>query len=64
MGRRSADRELIRRVASRDAVAAAELFDRFAPEIHASLARRAAGHDVEDLLQEVFARALRGASSP
>ncbi len=60
---RGSDRDLIQRIAARDAAAAAELFDRFAPEIFAVAARRTGAAEAEDVLQEVFARALRGASS-
>jgi RNA polymerase sigma-70 factor (ECF subfamily) len=57
------DRELLNRIAERDARASAELFDRHAPALHRFLIRGASREEADDLLQEVFVRALRGASS-
>lgn len=54
--------EWIRRVAARDREASAALFDRYAPELHGFVVRQAGASDADDLLQEVFVRALRGAS--
>ena len=59
---RAPDRVLLERVARRDEAAATELFDRYGPELYGFLKRRASAIDAEDLLQEVFARALRAAS--
>ncbi len=58
---RRLDFELIRRIADRDATAAEELFNRFAPEVFGFLARRVGPEDAQDVLQEVFVRAMRGA---
>ena len=63
MGVSAADARLIARVAKRDPDAARELFDRFAEDIHRYLARKTSPSEVEDIFQEVFARALRRASS-
>jgi len=57
------DAELLNRIAQRDCGAAAELFDLHSDEIFAFMARRTGAVEAEDLLQEVFARALRRASS-
>jgi RNA polymerase sigma-70 factor (ECF subfamily) len=57
------DRELLGRIAERDARASAQLFDRHAPALHRFLIRGASREEADDLLQEVFVRALRGASS-
>ncbi|MCH8084443.1 MAG: sigma-70 family RNA polymerase sigma factor [Myxococcales bacterium] len=56
------DAELLRRVARRDQRAAGEFFDRYAAEISAFLRMRLNEDESEEMLQEVFARALRGAS--
>jgi RNA polymerase sigma-70 factor (ECF subfamily) len=53
----------MRRVALRDPKAAAELFDLYADEIFRYVARRIAGVDAEDVLQEAFKRALVSAST-
>jgi len=60
---READETLLERVAARDRSAGAELFDRYAGEIFGLLARATRPSDAEDLLQEVFVRALRRSSS-
>jgi len=57
------DADLLHRIAQRDCGAAAQLFDLHSDEIFAFLARRTGPIEAEDLLQEVFARALRRASS-
>ena len=57
------DAELLNRIARRDCGAAAELFDLHSDEIFGFMARRTGAVAAEDLLQEVFARALRRASS-
>lgn len=57
------DAELIARIAARDVEAGAELFDRYANSVFRFLRRRVRPGEAEDLLQEVFVRALRGASS-
>jgi RNA polymerase sigma-70 factor (ECF subfamily) len=57
------DLELLARIAERDARASAELFDRHAAALARFLARGASREEADDLLQEVFVRALRGASS-
>lgn len=59
----TSDRVLLERIARRDESAAAELFGRYGDELFGYLKRHARALDPEDLLQEVFARALRGASS-
>jgi RNA polymerase sigma-70 factor (ECF subfamily) len=59
----TSDRALLERIARRDESAATALFDRYAVELHGFLKRHAHSLDPEDLLQEVFVRALRGASS-
>lgn len=56
------DASLMRRVAARDRVASGMLFDRYAEQMHGFLARTATPAEADDLLQEVFTRALRGAS--
>jgi RNA polymerase sigma factor (sigma-70 family) len=58
-----ANREIMRRIAERDAEAAAALFDRYAAEIGRYLGKNAPRSEREDLLQEIFARAFRGAST-
>ena len=60
---RAEEKQLIRRIAERDHDASAILFDRYAEEIFGFLARRSNGLEAEDLLQEVFVRAFRGAST-
>ncbi len=60
---RERDHALLVRVAERDCSAAEQLFDRYHEEIFAYLARRMGRVDAEDLLQEVFVRALRRAST-
>lgn len=57
------DLELMQRIARRDRQAGARLFDRYAREVFEFLARRVGGDAAEDLLQEVFIRALRRAST-
>jgi len=59
----ASDEQLLQRIAARDREAGAELFDRYAGEIHVLLARATGVVDAEDLLQEVFVRALRRAST-
>jgi len=61
-GGSASDRDLIARVAERDESASTELFRRYADEIYGYLLRRARKTEAEDLLQEIFVRALRGAS--
>lgn len=56
------DADLLKRIADRDQEASAEIFNRYAEEIYGFLARRTNLAESEDLLQEVFVRALRGAS--
>jgi RNA polymerase sigma factor (sigma-70 family) len=56
------DKELLAQIAERDQAAGSEIFNRYADEIYGFLARRASPAESEDLLQEVFVRALRGAS--
>jgi RNA polymerase sigma-70 factor (ECF subfamily) len=63
MTRDLADAELLRRIAARDRVAGAEFFDRHAADVFAYLRRHLDASESEDLLQEVFVRALRRASS-
>ncbi len=57
------DIKLIQRIANRDSTAAAELFDRYADDVFALAARSAGCVDAEDVLQEVFSRALRSAAN-
>ncbi len=57
------DKALVVRIASRDEVASAELFDRYAQELYGFLARRVGPVEAEDILQEVFLRTLYRASS-
>ena len=61
--REPSDEMLLERIASRDRASGASFFDRYAGQIFGFLARRAPAEEAEDLLQEVFVRALRGASS-
>jgi len=56
------DRELLDQIAQREPGAGGEIFNRYAEEIYGFLARRTGPAESEDLLQEVFVRALRGAS--
>ena len=56
------DAALLKRIADRDPDAASALFDRYAEEMLRFLSRRMGPAETEDLLQEVFVRALRGAS--
>lgn len=56
------DADLLARIAERDQDASAEIFNRYASEIYGFLTRRTGPTESEDLLQEVFVRALRGAS--
>ena len=58
------DRQLIARLAAREAEAVAELYDRHAPHVYA-LARRILRRDsdAEDVVQEVFAQAWRSAAA-
>ncbi len=63
MSTRSSDARLLGRVAARDEEAAATFFDRYAQEIFGFLVRRSDDETARDLLQEVFSRALRAASS-
>ena len=58
----ASDAELLRRVAARDIEAGSALVDRYAGELMGFLLRRVPSQEAEDLLQEVFARALRSAS--
>lgn len=62
MNQATSDKALMERIARRDKDAAAELFDRYGEELYRFLERHARTLDPEDLLQEVFARALRSAS--
>jgi RNA polymerase sigma-70 factor (ECF subfamily) len=57
------DAALLHRIAQRDQSAAGEFFDRYAAEISDFLSTRLNQDESEDMLQEVFARALRGASN-
>jgi RNA polymerase sigma-70 factor (ECF subfamily) len=63
VSRSSADAALLRRIAARDREAGAELFDRYAGDVLAYLRRQLGPQESEELLQEVFARALRRASA-
>ncbi len=63
LSRSLADAELLGRIAARDREAGAELFDRHAEDVLAYLRRHLGPGESEDLLQEVFARALRRAST-
>ncbi len=63
MRARNAELRLLKRVASRDREAAAELFDRYADEIFGFVSRRLPEVDAEDVLQEIFKRALVSAST-
>jgi len=54
---------LLNRIASRDREAATELFDRYADEIFGFVSRRLPEVDAEDVLQEIFKRALVSAST-
>jgi len=56
------DTELLRLIVLRDQAAGSELFDRHSGEIYGFLRSQFNASDSEDLLQEIFARALRGAS--
>ena len=58
-----ADLACLERIAAGDGAAAGELFDRYAEGLYGFLERRIGPQDAEDLLHEVFVRALRGASS-
>lgn len=60
---RLSDTELIALIALRDQEASAELFDRHAGAMLSFLQRRIGPAEADDLLQEVFVRALRGASA-
>lgn len=57
------DVDLIRRIAGRDRSAAAQLFDRHAAGVLRFIARRVGAQECDDVLQEVFVRALRRAST-
>jgi RNA polymerase sigma factor (sigma-70 family) len=57
------DLELIQRIGARDRSAAAQLFDRHASGVLSFISRRVGAQEAEDLLQEVFVRALRRAST-
>jgi len=58
-----ADADCLHRIVAHDAQAAGELFDRHAAELYGFLVHRIGPQEAEDLLHEVFVRALRRASS-
>lgn len=59
---RRRDLQLAEAISARDPAAAKQLFDRHADEIFGYLVRRVGPQPARDLLQEIFERALRGAS--
>lgn len=54
----SRDRDLVRAARAGDRVAYGELYQRYAPMVHGVLLARVAPDHVDDLLQEVFLRAM------
>ena len=63
MKEENAEVRLMKRVATREREAAAELFDCYADEVFAFVSRRLPNSDAEDVLQETFKRALVSAST-
>jgi RNA polymerase sigma factor (sigma-70 family) len=55
--------QVMQRVAQRDRAAAEALFEQYADELYGYIVRRTSGVDAEDILQEVFKRALLSAST-
>ncbi len=63
MKAKAAELRMMKRIASRDRAAANELFERYADELFAFASRRLPETDAEDVLQEIFKRALVSAST-
>ncbi len=63
MKAKAAELRMMKRIASRDREAASELFERYADELFAFASRRLPETDAEDVLQEIFKRALVSAST-
>jgi RNA polymerase sigma-70 factor (ECF subfamily) len=59
---KESDAALLERISARDAAGATALYDRYSVDVFSYLRLHASHEDSEDLMQEVFERALRGAS--